>query len=330
MMNNITIGQYIPGNSIIHRLDPRTKLISMLVLIVLVFLVPVRLEAFYLITLGALFLLTILLVLLAQVPLLKVLRGLKGIVVLLTITFLLQLFTFRTGSILFETPMGVSILNIGIMILIVIVYMITKKYIKFKIIYFMLMVVSLFVVQALVPQYAFHNYNFLISVDGLSRAIFIFARIVTVMIIASLLTFTTSVIELNDGLESLLTPFKLIGLQTGVFSMMIALTLRSIPTLLGETEKILKAQMSRGVDFKENKLKDKILQIISLLIPVFVISFNRAEDLANAMEVRGYVIGEKRTKIDIYQFSFKDVMALIIIFGILATYLTLWLGGYAV
>lgn len=329
MMQNITIGQYIPGNSIIHRLDPRTKLLSMITLIVLVFLVPVKLELFYLITLGFLFVFTLFLVILAQVPLLKVLRGLKGIVVLLTITFILQLFSFRSGTIIFQAPMGLSFLNIGIMILLIIFYTFTKRYIKFRTIYFFLMIISLFVIQAIVPIYAFHNYDFIVSVDGLSRAIFIFARIVIVMIIASLLTFTTSVIELNDGLESLLTPFKLIGLKTGVFSMMIALTLRSIPTLLGETEKILKAQMSRGVDFKENKLKDKVIQIISLLIPVFVISFNRAEDLSNAMEVRGYVIGAKRTKIDSYRFALKDILALTLIFGLLGIYLYLWISGYA-
>src|SRR5690554_6178600 len=294
MMNNITIGQYVPGNSIIHRLDPRTKLLSMIVLIVLTFIIPVRLELFYLISLASLFLFTIGLIFISGVPFLKVIRGLKGIVVLMTITFLLQLFTFRTGTVLFQTPMYLSWLSILAIIGLIIFFIFTRKYVKFRTTYFFLAVIGVFVLQAVIPLFPFHTYEFIISSEGLSRAIFIFIRIVTVMIIASLLTFTTSVIELNDGLESLLKPFKLLGINTGVFSMMIALTLRSIPTLLIETEKILKAQMSRGVDFKENKLKDKIVQIISLLIPVFVISFNRSEDLSNAMEVRGYVIGADR------------------------------------
>jgi energy-coupling factor transport system permease protein len=93
---------------------------------------------------------------------------------------------------------------------------------------------------------------------------------------------------------------------------MLSLTLRYIPTLLGETEKIMKAQASRGVDFKESKFKDKVVQIISLLIPVFVISFKRAEDLGNAMEVRGYVIGAKRTRVDEYSIKFTDVFTIIL------------------
>ena len=147
----------------------------------------------------------------------------------------------------------------------------------------------------------------------LLRAGFIFLRIVSVMIIASLLTFTTSTIELNDGLESLMKPLRLIKVPTYVFSMMISLTLRSIPTLLEETEKILKAQTSRGADFNESKFKDKLRQIIALLIPVFVISFNRADDLSNAMEARGYIIGEDRTKIDIYKIKWTDYLSLLTI-----------------
>jgi len=92
---------------------------------------------------------------------------------------------------------------------------------------------------------------------------------------------------------------------------MVSLTLRYIPTLLIETDKIMKAQASRGVDFKEASLKDKVTQVISLLIPVFVISFKRAEDLANAMEVRGYVIGQKRTKIDILKIKLTDYIAIL-------------------
>src|SRR5690606_12569679 len=139
-----------------------------------------------------------------------------------------------------------------------------------------------------------------------------FLRIVSVMIIASLLTFTTSTIELNDGLESLMKPLRLIKIPTNIFSMMISLTLRSIPTLLEETEKILKAQTSRGADFAESSFKDKIGQIIALLIPVFVISFNRADDLSNAMEARGYIIGAPRTKIDAYKIDTKDIVTMVL------------------
>ena len=118
--------------------------------------------------------------------------------------------------------------------------------------------------------------------------------------------------DLNYGIEALLKPLKWIKIPVDTFAMMISLTLRYIPTLLGETEKIMKAQASRGVDFKESKLKDKIVQIISLLIPIFVISFKRADDLGNAMEVRGYVIGAKRTKIDFYHIGIKDILTLLL------------------
>jgi energy-coupling factor transport system permease protein len=126
--------------------------------------------------------------------------------------------------------------------------------------------------------------------------------------------------ELNYGLESLLHPLKKIKVPVDVITMMISLTLRFIPTLLVETDKIMKAQASRGVDFNESKFKDKVNQIISLLVPVFVISFKRSEDLANAMEVRGYVIGQKRTRIDTYKISLKDYVVLclsiVLFFGI--------------
>jgi energy-coupling factor transport system permease protein len=143
------------------------------------------------------------------------------------------------------------------------------------------------------------------------------------MVVASLLTFTTSTIELNDGLESLMKPLRIIKIPTYIFSMMISLTLRSIPTLLVETDKIMKAQTSRGADFNESTLRQKIRQIIALLIPVFVISFDRADDLSNAMEVRGYIIGEPRTKLDVYNINYKDILILsvviLIIIGLLVT-----------
>jgi energy-coupling factor transport system permease protein len=116
--------------------------------------------------------------------------------------------------------------------------------------------------------------------------------------------------DLNYAVEALLKPLTYIKVPVDIFAMLLSLTLRYIPTLLIETEKIMKAQASRGVDFNESSLKEKIVQVISLLIPVFVISFNRSEDLANAMEVKGYVIGEKRTKIDQYRMGFSDYFTL--------------------
>ncbi|MBU1142629.1 MAG: energy-coupling factor transporter transmembrane protein EcfT, partial [Firmicutes bacterium] len=174
-------------------------------------------------------------------------------------------------------------------------------------------VIMIFFLQIILPYISLTSYTLNIYDEGILRAGFIFIRITNVIIMTSLLTFTTMTTDLNFGIESLLRPLKIIKVPVDVIAMMLSLTLRYIPTLLGETEKIMKAQASRGVDFKESKFKDKVIQIISLLIPVFVISFKRAEDLGNAMEVRGYVIGAKRTKIDQYRIGFSDIFSLIIV-----------------
>jgi energy-coupling factor transport system permease protein len=140
--------------------------------------------------------------------------------------------------------------------------------------------------------------------------------------ITSLLTISTMSTDINNGIEAILSPLKLIKIPVGVFAMLISLTLRFIPTLIAETRKIMNAQASRGVDFNEGSLKDKINQIISLLVPMFVISFKRAEDLSNAMEARGYIIGAKRTKIDELKFRWRDYLCLIIVLGFLGV--TIW------
>lgn len=119
--------------------------------------------------------------------------------------------------------------------------------------------------------------------------------------------------DLNNGLESVMKPLKIVRFPVAEISMMLSLTLRFIPTLMEETTKIMKAQASRGVEFSESTLKKKIGQIISLLIPIFIISFKRAEDLANAMEARGYVIGDPRTKIDVMKFAWVDIITLLVL-----------------
>lgn len=128
--------------------------------------------------------------------------------------------------------------------------------------------------------------------------------------------------DINNGLEWLLAPLKAIKIPVSVFSMTIALTLRFIPTLYEESKKIMNAQASRGVDFQEGRLHNKVTQIISLLIPMFVISFRRAEDLSNAMESRGYVIGAKRTKLDELKFRFLDYFCFLVSLGFLG--LIIW------
>lgn len=318
---NITIGQYIPGNSWLHRLDPRFKVLSLIVLMVATFVIPIPSEIAPLIMMGALFVGSIVLTMSSKVPIGKVMRGLRGIVFLLTLTFILQLFYVQEGPLLTNEPIVfyVSVSSIGAIILFLIFYNWSKKYIKLRMIYFFLAVIIFFVIQALLPYLGvLTSYELNVTEGGLLRAIFIFVRLTTIIIITSLLTFTTMTTDLNFAIESLLKPLKVVKFPVDMIAMLLSLTLRYIPTLLSETEKIMKAQASRGVEFKESKMKDKIIQVISLLLPVFVISFNRAEDLANAMDVRGYVIGAPRTKIDVYKIGFSDIFTLVMATLILA------------
>jgi len=312
-MNNITIGQFIPGNSWLHKLDPRIKLLSLVLLLVGTFLIPISVNAIPLITMFSIFVGIMILTASSGIPMRKVLNGLRPIVFLLTFTFFIQLFYVKTGT-LVTAPikMYISLTSIAGIILWLFFYSWSKKYVKTRILYFFFTAFMVFFIQASLPYISITSYTLSIYDEGLIRAGFIFIRITNVIIMTSLLTFTTMTTDLNYGIESLLKPLKVIKVPVDVIAMMLSLTLRYIPTLLGETEKIMKAQASRGVDFKESKLKEKIVQIISLLIPVFVISFKRAEDLGNAMEVRGYVIGAQRTRIDEYTIGFVDIFSLII------------------
>jgi len=319
-MNNITIGQFIPGDSWLHKLDPRIKLLSLTVILVAIFVIPISTNIVPIISMLSLFMGVVVLTISTGIPIKKVLNGLKPIVFLLTFTFVIQLFYVQTGNPIFDEPISfyISLTSIIAIILWIIFYHWSKHYLKTRILYFFFAVFVVFFLQAILPYVTLTSYQLMIYDEGLIRAGFIFVRITNVIIFTSLLTFTTMTTDLNHGIESLLRPFKKIGMPVDVIAMLSSLTLRYIPTLLGETEKIMKAQSSRGVDFKESKLKEKVVQIISLLIPVFVISFKRAEDLGNAMEVRGYVIGAKRTKIDQYKIGLADYLSFIVTLLVLA------------
>lgn len=307
-MNNITIGQYVPGDSWIYKLDPRTKILLTILSIVLIFIVP-NLECMVL-ALG----IFLVIFLSTRVSLVRVLRGLKGVIFLLVFTFALQLIYNKEGSILYTFNMQIGLFNLLILLGILVFYFVTKKFIKLKLIYTFLMLGGLFTVLWLVKfeSFVWADFNFDVYDVGLKNASFIFIRIFMMIGITSLLTVSTMSTDINNGLEWVLSPLKVIKVPVSVLSMTISLTLRFIPTLYEETRKIMNAQASRGVDFQEGKLKDKITQIISLLVPMFVISFKRAEDLSNAMEARGYVIGAKRTRIDELKFRALDIISFII------------------
>ncbi len=312
------IGQYVPGNSWLYKLDPRTKVLLAIFLIVVIFLIP----SLYgmLIALGVF----LLIFLSARISIVRVVRGLKPILFLLVFTFLLQLIYNRSGELLYTFPMQIGLYQLLIILAILIFYFSTKKYIRFKLIYTALMLASVFLVLwfARFDQLVWSDFNFDIYHDGLNSAIFVFVRIFIMIGITSMLTISTMSTDINNALEWILAPLKIIKIPVSVFSMTISLTLRFIPTLYEESRKIMNAQASRGVDFQEGRLKDKVTQIISLLIPMFVTSFRRAEDLSNAMEARGYIIGAKRTKIDELKFRYLDYACFIISLGFLG--LAIW------
>lgn len=130
----------------------------------------------------------------------------------------------------------------------------------------------------------------------------------------TILTLTSTPIEITDGMESLLAPFKKIGLPTHELALMMSISLRFIPTLMQETEKIMKAQAARGVEFTSGPIKDRMKAVVPLLIPLFISSFKRAEELAIAMEARGYRGGEGRTKLRLLQWRGLDTLMLVLLF----------------
>lgn len=307
-MNNITFGKYIPGDSWIYKLDPRIKIILTIAMIVLIFIVPNIWGM--LITFGVF----LLIFLSTRISLWKVAKGLRPVLFLLLFTVVLQL-VYTTGdeqSLLYTFNMQFGLYHLLIILGVLVFYFLTKKFVPVHLIYLITMVVSLFLVLWLfkADTLVWSNFSFKVYQQGIEKSVFIFLRIVIMIGITSLLTISTMSTDINNGLEAVLSPLKVIKVPVGVFSMLLSLTLRFIPTLLEESKKIMNAQASRGVDFQEGKLREKVTQIISLLIPMFVISFKRAEDLSNAMETRGYIIGEKRTKLDELKLKLRDYLSL--------------------
>ena len=239
MISDITLGQFFPGFSVLHKLDPRTKIVVSVFFIIGVFLAnnPVSF-AFLTIT-------TLLLVSVSRISFKVVLKGIKPIILILIFTSLINLF-LTDGK---GTP--------------------------------------------LVSFWIFKIYK-----EGIIRAVFMALRVILLIIGSSmLLTYTTSPISLTDGLETLLKPLKKIGVPVHLFAMMMTIALRFIPTLVEETEKIMNAQKSRGADFSNGSLVKRAKALIPLLVPLFVSSFKRAEELATAMECRCYRGDVNRTKL---------------------------------
>ena len=249
MLKDITLGQYFPGNSVIHRLDPRTKLILLVVYIVALFMAKGA------IAYGLMFLFLTAVIKISTIPVKSIVKGMKPLVMILVFTGILNLFFIQEGPVLVD----------------------------FWII--------------------------IITVGGLTRAVFMMARILMLITCTFLLTYTTSPISLTDGLETLMNPLKKIGVPVHELSMMMCIALRFIPTLIEETDKIMCAQKARGADFETGSIVDRAKALIPILVPLFIGAFRRADELATAMECRCYQGGEGRTKMKLLRYHRNDLSA---------------------
>lgn len=256
MSNDMSFGQYYPVNSVVHRLDARTKLILTLLYIVSIFFV----QTYFSYLLIAVFLMSV--VLLARLPLTKVLRSIRGILFIVIFTSLLNLFFVREGRVL--------------------------------------------VSWRIAPWWLLQ-----ITETGLHASIKLGLRLVLLITGASLLSLTTSPIELTDAMESLMKPLKLVRFPVHDIALMMSIALRFIPTLLEETKKIMNAQKARGAAFDSGGLFARAKALLPVLIPLFVSSFRRADELSDALEARCYNATDKRTKMKVAHFGLRDVFALL-------------------
>ncbi|MGO0058777.1 energy-coupling factor transporter transmembrane component T family protein [Brevibacillus fluminis] len=252
MLQNVAIGQYVPGNSTVHRLDPRSKLIFIVLFAIAVFLA--NSYAAY----GLLVLFIIGAIGLSRISLAYIIKGLQPVWFLMLFTVIIHLLLTKGGEVYFRIGW------------------------------------------------------FSIEEVGVRQAIFISLRLGLLVVISSLLTLTTAPMDLTDGLERLFAPLKKLKMPVHEVALMMSIALRFIPTLLEETDKIMKAQQSRGADFTNGSLLKRVQHMVPIVIPLFISSFRRAEELALAMEARGYRGGTGRTRLRQLSFTGKDVWVLIV------------------
>lgn len=253
MFEKMIFGRFLPGDSFVHKLDPRSKLSFVVMFVIAVFIANNTVT--YALLLGfALFVIFV-----SRIRLYFIINGLKPILFLILFTLIMHLFLTKEGTLLVDW-----------------------KFIK-------------------------------IYEEGLRQGIFISVRFLVLVLITSVLTLTTSPIAITDGMEDLLGPFKRFKLPVHELALMMSISLRFIPTLMDETDKILKAQLARGSDISTGSIKERIRAVIPLLVPLFVSAFKRAEELAIAMEVRGYRGGEGRTRYRQLKWGWRDTVAMVLL-----------------
>lgn len=311
-MKNIVIGRYIPGNGFLYKLDPRTKILAMLILMIATFVI--NNITYMVVAIG----LIIVILLFSRISIKRVYLGLRPLMFLLIFTFTFQIIFNQQGELLQAWPIYYSFLTLGLGAALVLTWGFTKKFVRFKLLYFLLLLVGLGAIFTnLDTYYVFAQGHLRIYSEGLSMSLFIMMRLIIVVTLSTMLTITTKPTDLNLGLEYVLAPLKIIRVNAEEIAMIISISLRYIPTLLDEANKIMMAQASRGVDFQEGKFKEKIMQIVSLLVPMFIISFKRSDELANAMEARSFVPGRARTRLHVLTWKRMDIFVLTISLSLL-------------
>lgn len=262
MIRDIALGQYIPGDSVVHRMDPRVKIVLIFLFIVFLFVAQNFVSLLLLVVSVAVTMLF------SGISLRHYLRSVKAILFIVLFTSVLNLFY---GG-------GETLLKAGFME---------------------------------------------IKSGGVSNAIFIAVRIVSLILLSAVLTFTTSPTSLTDAIERLMKPLKVFHVKVHEIAMMMTIALRFVPTLLEETDKIMSAQKARGADMESGGLVQRIKALIPVLIPLFVSAFRRAFDLATAMESRCYNGGSGRTKMKVLKLGRVDFTSIALCVLFLAAFIAL-------
>ena len=263
-MNNVALGQYMPLDSVVHKMDPRSKIMIMLFLMVAIF-IPAGVLGYVII--GIFILLSLYL---SKLNIKYALRTMKPMLWMMAFLLVINLLVIKTG-----TPL-----------------------ISIK--------------------------GFTIYSDAVNQTLYIVVRLMLMVIITTVLTATTKPLDLTLGIEKLLKPFEKIGVPAHIIAMMISIALRFIPTLIEETQRIMNAQASRGVDLENGSIKEKIMAILSLIVPLFVSAFDRADQLANAMEARGYDPSRKRTRYKVLKLQTIDYASMILSVVVLCACIGIW------
>lgn len=257
-MNNIALGRYLPLNSVVDKMDPRAKILIMLLLMIAIF-IPAGFWGYLLI-----FAFIWIALKLSKLTIGFALRSMKPMLFMMVFLLVINGFAIKTGV-------------------------------------------------PLVQWGWFSIYS-----DAISQTVYIIVRLMLMVIITTILTATTKPLDLTLGIEKLLKPFEVIGVPAHIIAMMISIALRFIPTLIEETQRIMNAQASRGVDLENGTLKEKIMAVLALIVPLFVSAFDRADQLANAMEARGYDPQRERTRYKVLQMTGIDYAGLAAAAAVLA------------